>query len=289
MDSSKRILKILLTAGYMLALGFYAVLKGFVHRPPLLSDEHRRLARHLREKGYVLLENFYDDVEVEGLRQSLGKYMAEDIGDYDHINRVSYFRRPPDGSPWDGGVYRLWRADAIHPLIERFRRDSKIKGILEAAFRNRMICFTSIVQKNLPSGSTTRGFHIDIYAPREFKAFLFLSDVADESAGPYGLLCGSHRWRIKRYLNYLWRGLTNRNPVTDVSVSSKEMRRLEMFKVRKGSVVISCQQAIHRGLPLLSGDRWAVVNYYIEAMRPGVVDFPDDNRLGYRYSTQASV
>jgi hypothetical protein len=123
-----------------------------------------------------------------------------------------------------------------------------------------------------------------MYAPREFKAFLFLTDVTEDRQGPYALLRGSHRWRWRRLGNFLRRGLRDRHPVTSIEdLSAGELAALEKVHVRRGSVVLSIQQAIHRGWPLAAGKRLAVVNYYYEKLRPREPDFEEGRHLGYRY------
>lgn len=282
-----RIAKTLLTAAYIFALDLY----GWAKRPLFRLSQAdtadagiRALAGQLADKGYVILEDYCSVADVEALYGDLQGLLSDEAGDYDHINRLTYYRRPLQDQKTDGGVFRLWRADAVHPLIDRFRRDSTIKAVIEQAFATQVNCFNTIVQKNLPTGSTTRGFHIDIYAPREFKAFLFLTDVCHEDHGPFAIIEGSHKWHIRRLANYLWRGLANRHPVTDIALSQEETDGLAVCKVKKGCVVISCQQAVHRGWPLVDGERVAVVNYYLEKLRFSEPDFSEDNRLGYGYA-----
>lgn len=285
----KRTLKVLATFGYILALAFYSAARGLFYRVkrraglPVHFDE---AVRRLRQDGFAILEEYYSPAQVEHIAQVVEAQMREEMGDYDHINRISYYRGPLSDQPWDGGVYRLFGVHTLDPALLQFRRDPVLKGIIEAAFHTSVSCQITMVQENLPQGAETRGFHLDMYAPLEFKAFLFLTDVTEDSHGPYTILRGSHRWHVKRLLNYLVRGLRGKDPVSTVdNLSAEELAAQVKFKVRKGSVVLSIQQAIHRGWPHTERKRLAVVNYYYEKIRPGVPDFEEHNRLGYRYST----
>ena len=111
-----------------------------------------------------------------------------------------------------------------------------------------------------------------------------MADVDCDAHGPYAIVEGSHRrvwWRLG---NYLSRGLRDAEPVTTVErVSETDLEQVAKFMVKKGSVVLSCQQAVHRGLPHSEGRRVAVVNYYPARTAAGTPEFDDGTRLGYRY------
>lgn len=278
--------KTLATFAYILALDSYTGARGLALRarrgasPPEVED----LAGRLRRDGFVIIEDYLRPEEVGQVAAAVGEYLGEDYGDYDHVNKVSYFRRPLPDQVDDGGVFRLFGAHALHPLARRFREDPRLIEIIERAFHTRLRCAATLVQENLPVGTETRDFHLDMYAPREFKAFLFLTDVTEDQHGPYAVLRGSHRWRWRRLANYLARGLRELHPVTSVEdLTPAELGTLVKFRVRRGSVVLSIQQAIHRGWPLRVGKRQAVVNYYYEKLRSREPDFDEGRRLGYRH------
>jgi len=283
----KRTLKVLATFGYILVLALYSAVRGVCYRMTRrtrLPADLDQAVRRLREDGFAILEDYCPPAQVERIARVVEAHMREEMGDYDHTNKVSYYRCPLSEQVWDGGVYRLFGVHALDPAILQFRRDPVLKGIIEQAFHTVVTCQVTMAQENLPQGAETRGFHLDMYAPLEFKAFLFLTDVTEDRHGPYTILKGSHRWHRRRLLNYLVRGLGGRDPVSTVdNLSAEELAAQVKFKVSKGSVVLSIQQAIHRGWPHTEGKRLAVVNYYYEKIRPGSPDFEEHNRLGYRY------
>lgn len=271
-----------------MALSAYSWVRGLfyrVFRRPIEFEGLAEMGKELREKGFLVIKDYYSDAEIADILHVVEEHMHEDMGDYDHINRVTYYRRPLSDQKWDGGVYRMFAAHALHPSILKFRHDPKLRQIIETGFRTKLTSEATVIQKNLPVGTETRGFHVDMYAPREFKAFLFLTDVFSESNGPYAILRGSHRWQAKLLCNYLKRGVLHLDPVTTVGeLNEKELACLEKFWVRKGTVVLSIQQAIHRGWPHTQGRRLAVVNYYLEKFSNSTPDFNEENRLGYRYN-----
>lgn len=279
--------KALLSIIYICALDLFSLLRGCLLRmgsefPAVNVTEEQ--VRHLREKGYLLLEDYYSLEQVDQIMEMAQVHMQEGYGDFDHINGHSYYRCPEESQDSDGGVFRLFSADLLQEEAHAFREDPSIIALLERAFSTRISCNASVLQKNLPVGSETRGFHVDMYAPKQFKAFLFLTDVLAEEQGPYAIIEGSHRWRWRHCVNFLRRGIAGDRDVTSFAeLGPADLQNLRLFKVRKGTVVIATQQAIHRGWPLVDGLRFALVNYYIERLPEHTPGYRINNRLGYRY------
>jgi ectoine hydroxylase-related dioxygenase (phytanoyl-CoA dioxygenase family) len=283
----KKSVRTIAVAANIVLIETYMLLRKAAYRVKgrrMTAGDDRDLARSLREDGYVVLENYFDKDQVAEICGAIDNCMLDRQGDYDHINRVSYYRRPQENQRWDGGVYRFYGAHEIHELIRFFRRDQRLKGIVEEAFSTEVSCAVTMVQENLPEGIETRGFHIDMYAPLECKAFLFLTDVDRDEQGPFTIIKGSHRRFWWRLFNYLSRGLRDAEPVTTVEhVGEDDLQNLVKVMVKRGSVVLSCQQAVHRGWAHDTDRRIALVNYYTAKMLGTTPEFDDDNRLGYRY------
>lgn len=283
---TKRMARVLAVAAYIVLIESYMLLKKgpFRLKRRFSNRDDREAARRLRKDGYVILEDYFNEQQVAEISRGVDDYMQVGQGDYDHVNRVSYYRQPSEDSKWDGGVFRLYGAHEIQEHIGAFRRDMRLKGIVEQAFSTEVSCAVTVVQENIPQGVETRGFHIDMYAPLECKAFLFLTDVERDEHGPYAIIKGSHRRFWWRLYNYLSRGLRDAEPVTTVEgVGDEDSKNLVKFMVEKGSVVLTCQQAVHRGWPHSKGRRVALVNYYPARTSGKMPEFDDGNRLGYRY------
>ncbi len=270
---------------YILLIEIWTIAtRALYKKKQVLSSEDLAAAKKLRDDGYVVIPGYYDSSKVESLSEVIDKYMKDGQGDFDHINRVSYYRCPRALARWDGGVFRLFGAEAIHHLINSYRNDKRLKSIVEEAFSVPMSCDITMVQENLPIGAETRGFHIDMYAPLECKAFLFLTDVKKNEDGPYSLVRSSHRkfwWRLG---NFISRSLRGTEPVTSVdNLSAVFEKDVVKLLLDKGTVVISCQQAIHRGWKHTTGRRIAIVNYYYAHLYGQNFNKNIEKRLGYNY------
>ncbi len=104
----------------------------------------------------------------------------------------------------------------------------------------------------------TRGFHVDRYK-RKLKGFVYLSDVNRLEDGPYCYVRGSAQDGPWRWMN---------QAIAQMTFSSTEAPLIDLQSVvpvlsSKGSLVISDQAGIHRGLPQDSdGERAALVMAY---------------------------
>jgi hypothetical protein len=97
------------------------------------------------------------------------------------------------------------------------------------------------------SVTVTRGLHVDNLA-RSYKAFLYLDDVRMQD-GPYAYVPGTHRrmdlLRREARLN----SLCGRTDTDALSFTGLELP----LPVTKGTVIVSCQSGVHRGMPQETG------------------------------------
>ena len=107
----------------------------------------------------------------------------------------------------------------------------------------------------------TRGLHFDDLRFR-VKAFAYLTDVDDPSAGPYTYVPGSHRsTRHQKVTMWLNRRSGQERPLTDATLVSDDAGVRLLGPA--GSIIISDQRGIHRGWPQSVGsERIAMVQAY---------------------------
>lgn len=95
-----------------------------------------------------------------------------------------------------------------------------------------------------------RGWHVDAHFPPELKAFVYLNDVDEDGDGPYTIIPGSHRHRVRKVANDVVNALT--------SGARRDMRRFVPDRRARrihgpaGTLILSTQDAIHKGW----GDHW---------------------------------
>lgn len=117
---------------------------------------------------------------------------------------------------------------------------------------------------NLGSGS---GWHRDSPFKHQFKFIIYLSDVQIEN-GPFEYIKGSH---LKKSIESVASYLNVRS--NKFRFDPQEIDRLENAEVvpprtaivaPAGSMLMADVRGLHRGSPLLQGERWALTRYYFE-------------------------
>lgn len=119
------------------------------------------------------------------------------------------------------------------------------------------------------SVTDTRGFHIDnIFGTH--KAFLYLTDVNSDDDGPYCYAPGTHRLP---YLHRLELRYTERLGIRGRDMVSGNYVKSLKFLAPKGTLIISNQTGIHRGVPQREGSFRRVL----------VGNFSEHNKLARSY------
>ena len=206
----------------------------------------------LAEDGIVTVEGYLDAdtcddlrLEIETLleRPDLARTRPDD--DYeDHIARGEPVLKERSGE-WDDGMLELFNTHLAVPEVERIEEDAFVNDIIDAAAGEPYSPDTLNTYVNR-SITETRGYHADTYGGK-FKSFVYLSDVPDESFGPFSYVPGSHEpGRIRRKLTTLVNRVRDR-PATDAVFADTE--DAITCTAPKGTLVIANQAGLHRGMP----------------------------------------
>ena len=102
-----------------------------------------------------------------------------------------------------------------------------------------------------PQTDKTRGWHFDSLT-KDFKVFLYLSDVTAETQGPYGYLVGSHKinwilWSWMKVVRIMNKVLGSSLVATDAPFVRDTDGAFVVGSA--GTIVVSFQNGIHRGHP----------------------------------------
>ena len=108
------------------------------------------------------------------------------------------------------------------------------------------------------SVTATRSLHID-NLDGSYKAFLYLSDAYRPEDGPYAYVPGSHRRLDLLKREARLNSLKGRPETNSYAFEGREIS----FPVERGTVIISCQSGVHRGMPQQEGaSRTVLVGNY---------------------------
>lgn len=100
------------------------------------------------------------------------------------------------------------------------------------------------------SVTSTRGWHVDSYGGRQYKAFMYLTDVPDLEHGPYCYVVDSPTEPGFEEANLAMSRVAGLKP-TDIAI----FRRSKAIPLlaKAGQIVVSNQSGAHRGYPQASG------------------------------------
>ena len=227
---------------------------------------------------------FFDDHSIDELNASglfkvddfLSKDMCQEvIGSFESIerSRPAIFSRESNGSDT-----RLYGADRASDIFRLARETSDLDRLAEAFYKGRDVVHFQMAghirytPDNLGSGS---GWHRDSPFSQQFKFIIYLNDVSEEN-GPFQYVPGSHRrGAIADYSRHL------DCPLSQYRFADEDISKLERAGILRqhltltgpaGTLLVANVKGLHRGMPLKSGERWAVTRYYYKKRIPAVME-----------------
>jgi hypothetical protein len=239
----------------------------------------------LKKDGICLIENYWTkdrcDIAIEEIERLL-----KEAPEFIH--------------PGSRADMRIFGAENISSKIKEFTVDVKLTEIAsiyncqptKAAFT--LAAKLSAIPGNKGSGD---GWHRDALL-RQFKAIIYLSDVDGEN-GPFQFIKNSHKfwWILKdifigklKYRQYR----IEDNQIRDIL--GRSHRRLQTYAAKAGTLILVDTSAIHRGMPIIAGVRYALTNYFypkrfidkqlFEQFAPiaGVIDAQRNFKAGNQFS-----
>ena len=153
----------------------------------------------------------------------------------------------------DKGMIDIFNVDKIKEIkknivsILNHIRHEKFKCL----FSNTKFTITHLYFNKSIRLQSTRRLHYDNLR-RGGKIFIYLTDVLHNEDGPYCYVPGSHRLAFLQFLNTLYNNIigyasVKGNACTDSTWVNKNL--MLPIKGDKGTIIISNQTGIHRGLP----------------------------------------
>lgn len=125
--------------------------------------------------------------------------------------------------PWDDGmldIFHIQKLIDMDDIIKSKELTNTFSDIKKSIRNINIYCNHSV--------TSTREYHRDSKGGGQFKAFIYLTDVVDESYGPYSYMKGTH-------------------------TETTDEGEIVNYIADKGSLIISNQSGLHRGLPQQQG------------------------------------
>jgi len=212
-----------------------------------------RLLRKIEKQGVVAVRGYWPAERCTMARAAFDRVLAGN---------------PASIQVYSGGSdQRLYGMESADSLFADFHYDPFLKGFGELDGGLELYNFATLGGHIAASPSNTGsgdGWHRDAHG-YQFKAILYLSDTALEN-GPFQYLIGSHkRWRvaIDTALGELPEAPQTRYDNASIErVASRLNLTAQSFPAPAGTLLLVNTAGIHRGMPLKSGERYALTNYY---------------------------
>ena len=168
------------------------------------------------------------------------------------------------------GVLRFYNITNLLPSIQVFATDERLLQAAEAYYGQPVKYQTTIAQITFQGATTTRDWHIDS-AKKQFKAFLYLSDVS-MADGPFQYMPGSHivDSRMQSVIDRVNKQGVRPNAEgvrpSDVRPADMHGRMYSQanYVGAAGTVILADTRGAHCGAtPAAGHQRFALVNYYV--------------------------
>jgi len=205
----------------------------------------------LAKDGFIVIENYLPPETCDELKHAIndiiehGKFIEwrnMDIKEAVSKKEPVLSRR---NGKYDDGLLDLFNIDYIHPKLREFKGDPFLNEIITKAAGTKFspMRINAYINKRVIN---PRGYHADTYSG-SFKTFVYLTDVLDNSYGPYSFIKGSHevsstKIKTSRLVNRL-----KGKPSTEAVFYDKS--KAQIFTAPKGTLIITNQAGMHRGLP----------------------------------------
>lgn len=221
------------------------------------------LGRELQQNGVISVDGYLDDEECDEIRTEVLEKLeadafekADDDMDKRNASRTLMKRRT---GKYDDGMINIFNIDETIPRIKEIKNDSFISDIIQEAAGQEFRPQNINIYYN-QSITNTRGYHFDSYH-KKYKSFVYLTDVPDESYGPYSYVKGTN---TRSYPRRRMEGLVNKiKGEKETNAIWYDEDDVEIFTKPKGTLIISDQTGFHRGIPQEEGrERMMISNAF---------------------------
>ena len=160
----------------------------------------------------------------------------------------------------DLNVRQIFGAERISSVIAQLAASRRIEETIEGLTGLRLRQGRFVVQIDWPDTETKRGLHVDSHWPPTYKAFVYLTPVRGPENGPFSVVPGSHRDRLKK-LRAIAADYRSGRPRTDMD-AVYSLAEAQPLLGEPGTAIFADQRLAPTGWPgHTTGPRLMVVAY----------------------------
>lgn len=218
-----------------------------------IKRKNGKLIRELNKNGFYVINNYLDRKEcLESL--NLIKENFEKYGEF--------VKHAQDK--------RIFGIQKVNKLASIYFKDKNLLNIGEVVNKENTYCAFTLLNwlKDERRGSSGEGWHRDSFLS-QYKTILYLTDVNKQS-GPFQIMPKSHK--LRNILKLMLRGklsyLQTRYQDAEIKDYSNILKKkIKTITGKAGTLIIFNSSTIHRGKPIIKGERLALTNYYYPISR----------------------
>jgi len=229
-----------------------AARRAIAVRPRRTSAATQSLVDRLRRDGYAVVPTFLTAARCAELRDRVDGALEE---------HAQFVQQDPMGAD-----RRLFGLDAYDPEIRAIAFDPFLIDVLktyERASSHEGFALCAHLRTRPHNLGSGQGWHRDSAAYTQTKYMVYLSDVGSDN-GPFQYVRGSHRSEQILRAIFAYGYAANQFRFTDEEISrltTAELGRLQTFTAPAGTAIVFDSRGLHRGMPIASGDRYAITTY----------------------------
>lgn len=218
-------------------------------------DDPEQHVAELREDGITIIEGYLDDDVADELYEKITRSLESnefaDGDDYNGYHEMANADKPVanERTGTDEGMTDIFNMDRVVDDIRSIKTDSQIKGIINAASGAEWEP-TNINTYVRRSVTNSTWYHADSYS--KFKSFVYLTDIPDESYGPFSYIKGSHDVSVaEKFATVFLNRIKGQNGAAHAVVP--DPTEAIRATAPKGTLIIANQAGYHRGHPQAEG------------------------------------
>lgn len=213
-----------------------------------------KILKGLNNEGYYVMPSLLDEEHCDFLVEKTKRFITE------QDDKVSH-----ESNGCDRRIYGADRYDNDFNISVINAVSDKIYKYFEFSKKiDHFVLLGHIIggDTNLGSGS---GWHRDSRFKHQFKTIVYLNDVTLKN-GPFQYLTKSHKRQtmleVSKALNKPLKNYRFKNDEID-TITQQNLLETKTFTAQKGTVIFVNTRGIHRGSPLIEGERFALTRYHL--------------------------
>ena len=216
-----------------------------------IAEAKEEIIDSIRTKGYYVWKNYYSADQCDDLCARIDKLIEE--------NSTTIWKDE------EGADSRIYFSEKLDEKIKEFNEDKRFHNLSNRYLKANTTVLTTLagrikgIGNNKGSGG---GWHRDTNMIHQFKSIVYLSDV-DENNGPFEYIEGT-QWKRTLFEFNQYGVALDQNRVSDEEANkileNGKYSKIQ-FLAKKGTCLLVDTSGIHRGKPLVKGERYALTNY----------------------------